>query len=160
MIIFDFNNKESVSGWFSINDGVMGGISEGKISHGTDGMIFHGNVSFENNGGFASVRSKDFKIDLSNFSGLLIEAEGDGKIYKLNTRNSGLSSSINFQQKFETGGKIQKYYFPFTEFSANRRGIKVPLMKLDPSKIISFGFMISDKQEGEFRLTVKSISAY
>ena len=160
MVIFDFKNEQSDSGWYSINDEVMGGISEGKVSSGDNGLIFSGCVSLENSGGFASIRSEDTKIDLNEFTGILLEAEGEGKIYKLNVRNSGLSSSINFQTKFESNIKLQKYFFPFEEFQGNRRGMKIPLLKLDPSKIISFGFMISDKQEGNFRLFIKSISAY
>ena len=44
--------------WRIVNDGVMGGLSKGNISF-TDGgtMVFKGNLSLENNGGFSSVRT-------------------------------------------------------------------------------------------------------
>lgn len=160
MMIFNFKDKIDSGSWFPINDGIMGGVSEGKILMDSAGLIFSGFLSFKNNGGFSSVRSEDKLFDLRSFTGIGIEAAGDGKVYKLNVRNNGISSSINFQQRFQPKEKFQKYFLPFENFSANRRGREISSVKLDPLKIISFGFLISDKQEGEFKITVKSIFAY
>ncbi len=48
--------------WRIVNDGVMGGLSSSKATIKDDKIIFSGNVSLENNGGFASLRSpvKDY----------------------------------------------------------------------------------------------------
>ncbi len=42
--------------WRAINDGVMGGISAGRMVGIDYGLSFEGELSLENNGGFASVR--------------------------------------------------------------------------------------------------------
>ena len=39
--------------WRIVNDGVMGGLSSSKAIVKDDKIIFNGNVSLENNGGFA-----------------------------------------------------------------------------------------------------------
>ena len=57
--LFDFTNADAAKAWQNVNDGVMGGISEGKFKI-TDAktMEFFGTLSLENNGGFASLRTK------------------------------------------------------------------------------------------------------
>jgi NADH dehydrogenase [ubiquinone] 1 alpha subcomplex assembly factor 1 len=51
--------------WRIVNDGVMGGLSSSKAIVEDDKIIFSGNVSLENNGGFASLRSpvKDYNFE-------------------------------------------------------------------------------------------------
>ena len=52
--------------WRSVNDGVMGGLSRGSLRIVAAGVgIFEGEVSLENNGGFASVRATIGPRDLS-----------------------------------------------------------------------------------------------
>ncbi len=44
--------------WRIVNDAVMGGLSSSTVSINNEGKIlFSGNVSLDNNGGFASLRS-------------------------------------------------------------------------------------------------------
>ncbi len=58
-VLFDFSDPRSVALWDPINDGVMGGVSRGQLRHDPAGhAVFAGHVSFENNGGFASVRCR------------------------------------------------------------------------------------------------------
>ncbi len=61
--LFDFTGADAAKEWQTINDGVMGGISEGKFKI-TDKktLEFFGTLSLENNGGFASVRTKAKKL--------------------------------------------------------------------------------------------------
>ena len=55
-LIFNFNNPESGKTWVSVNDNVMGGISEGKFKITQEKtLFFYGSLSLENNGGFASI---------------------------------------------------------------------------------------------------------
>ena len=72
--------KSNHLNWAVINDGVMGGRSEGnmEILPGHKGR-FSGNVSLENNGGFTSVRAMLTNIDLGDISALKIKVKGDGK---------------------------------------------------------------------------------
>jgi len=71
MLLFDFSKERAIDDWMSINDVVMGGVSTGRLeSTGNDTAAFTGVVSLENNGGFASVRSRPRKFDLRGYSGL------------------------------------------------------------------------------------------
>jgi len=65
--------------WRIVNDGVMGGLSSSKVSVEDDKIIFSGNVSLENNGGFASLRSPVKDYNFENFSGVEIKIKDDGK---------------------------------------------------------------------------------
>lgn len=56
--LFDFTGADVAKEWQTVNDGVMGGVSQGKfkiIDKKT--LEFFGTLSLENNGGFASVRT-------------------------------------------------------------------------------------------------------
>ena len=69
MKIIDFSHGDSI--WPQINDGVMGGLSSGQMVAAEGYATFQGKVSFDNNGGFSSVRSRPVVHDLSAFEGLL-----------------------------------------------------------------------------------------
>merc|ERR1712130_903831 len=56
----------SEGGWKIVNDDVMGGVSQGASRAAKNVMVFEGNVSLENNGGFSSVQMKG-KWNLSTF---------------------------------------------------------------------------------------------
>ncbi len=63
--------------WRIVNDGVMGGLSSSKaIVNDDNKIIFSGNVSLENNGGFASLRSPVKDYNFEKFSGLEIKIKG------------------------------------------------------------------------------------
>jgi monofunctional biosynthetic peptidoglycan transglycosylase len=84
-ILFDFTGADAVKEWQTVNDGVMGGVSEGKFKI-TDKktLEFNGTLSLENNGGFASVRTKAKKLGLEKGDILVAKVRGDGREYTLN----------------------------------------------------------------------------
>jgi hypothetical protein len=64
--LFDFTGADAAKDWQTVNDGVMGGISEGKFKiTDTNTLAFFGTLSLENNGGFASVQTKTKKLGLA-----------------------------------------------------------------------------------------------
>lgn len=53
----DFGSADAVEAWAPIDDRIMGGVSQSRLSFHADGYaVFAGTVSMENGGGFASVR--------------------------------------------------------------------------------------------------------
>jgi hypothetical protein len=58
--------------------------------------LFSGEVSTENNGGFASVRSKNFDPawDLGGYEGIRVTLKGEGQRYKLILRTSGAWDAV------------------------------------------------------------------
>jgi monofunctional biosynthetic peptidoglycan transglycosylase len=161
--LYDFTDPEAAAGWVAVHDVVMGGLSSGGLEATEAGsMLFEGVVSLENNGGFASIRSKPGSHDLSAYDGIVIRFRGDGKRYKLNLKSDSSFDGVMYRVPFETvDGEWQELRFPFAEFRATFRGRFVPdAPPLDPARITTFGLLISDKQEGPFRMEISGIGAY
>ncbi|MEM6281256.1 MAG: CIA30 family protein, partial [Chloroflexota bacterium] len=87
LVVFDFSEAEQVEVWTIVNDGVMGGISEGAWYQEDDYAVFEGNVSLENNGGFSSVRIGFRGVDISDYDGIALEVRGDGQQYAFGMRD-------------------------------------------------------------------------
>ena len=147
--------------WLSINDGVMGGISSGTAQIAPEGeLIFSGRVSLERNGGFASVRTAPAALSAQGAHAVRLEIRGDGKRYKLNLRTDAAFDGVQYQAAFDTkAGEWAKLVLPIEAFVPRFRGREVPdAPALDPARIVTIGFLISDRQEGPFRLDVRSIT--
>ena len=160
--VFNFDQKSDTSVWPATNDGVMGGLSEGRCKITRDGVLrFSGKVSLENNGGFSSIRSVSVERDLSAYKGILIRVRGDGKRYALNLRTDVQIRAGSYRVKFDTkADEWLEIFLPFADFRATSFGVELPdAPPLDPRKIRSFGFLISDKQAGPFTLDVDWIKA-
>jgi hypothetical protein len=62
--LFDFTDPSATSAWHAIDDREMGGISRSTLPHDPAGhAAFEGTVSLEQNGGFASVRLIELRVD-------------------------------------------------------------------------------------------------
>ena len=161
-MIFDFDNPRDAAPWGAVNDNVMGGVSDGRVRMTDRGtLVFFGSISLENNGGFASIRSRRADMDLSSFDGLLVRVRGDGKRYDFNLRTNVRIMAGSYRVKFETNaGAWQEIYLPFADFEPTSFGrVRKDLPALDSSKIRSFGLLISDKQAGPFALEIEWIKA-
>ena len=163
LVIFDFPKTSNLNQWRSINDTVMGGISGSQLQLTKEGnALFTGNVSLENNGGFASVQSVSSFYNLQGFDGIAIRVKGDGKRYKLSLKNSAYMGSPRYQAVFNTEkGAWTTIRLPFRSLIPTMHGrILENEPPIDISKILSFVLLISDKQEGSFLLEIDWIKAY
>ncbi len=159
MTIIDFARGDAI--WPNINDGVMGGVSSGRMVAGPGYATFQGTVSFENNGGFSSVRSPAVVHDLSAFDGLVLEVRGDGKRYAFRLKTDSSFDGVSYQVEIEPpAGKWTEITVRFTDFVPVYRGRVVPdHPQLDPSRIASFGLLIS-RQEGAFKIDIETIGTF
>jgi NADH dehydrogenase [ubiquinone] 1 alpha subcomplex assembly factor 1 len=160
--LFDFRGSDADRDWVVVNDDVMGGVSKGEFSISKNGVLkFSGKVSLDNNGGFASIRSRPGQYDLSPFAGLLIRVRGDGQRYACNLRTDFDIMAGSYQSKFATEkGVWQKVFLPFTDFVPTSFGqVMRDAPRLNTSAVRSLGFMISDKQGGPFKLEVDWVKA-
>ena len=161
--LYDFTYQETSGVWMIVNDGVMGGISESRLSLDQQGfLVFEGRVSLDYGGGFASVRSILNRLDADLYDGILIRFKGDGKRYQLRLMQGDRMDGVAYSRHFETKNrKWEEVFLPFHSFQASYRGRRLPdYPKLDTSRISQLGLMISDKQEGNFRLEVQRIALY
>jgi monofunctional biosynthetic peptidoglycan transglycosylase len=157
--IFTFDEGEPF--WFTVDDNVMGGVSNSTVDVIGSGILsFSGTMSLDNNGGFSSVRSDWTPINLSDSDGVLLRVLGDGNVYRLRIRTADTGREISYNAIFETKPETWTVvYIPFANMVPTYRGFLIDVDALDPSSIGSFGFMISDKQPGEFSLLVDWIRA-
>jgi monofunctional biosynthetic peptidoglycan transglycosylase len=159
MLIIDFASESSA--WPSIDDVVMGGVSSSDMSIADGFATFRGEVSFDNNGGFASVRSRAQIRDLSMFDGLTLQVRGDGKTYGFRIRTTSSFDGVSYQVAISPpAGEWHEVRVAFTDFVPVYRGRKVSSHPpLDPSRVTTLGLIIS-RQEGPFRLDIASIAGY
>ncbi len=159
-MLIDFSQPAEASEWRSIDDRVMGGVSESSMTFSDQGSaIFSGAVSLENNGGFASVRSAAKKRDWSGFDWIVLRVRGDGKTYSINLKTDPNFDGITYRSTFTTKrDEWTTVALPVDGFRPVFRGRPVPQAgKIDWKEIQSAGLMISGRQEGEFRLEIESI---
>jgi NADH dehydrogenase [ubiquinone] 1 alpha subcomplex assembly factor 1 len=158
--LIDFTNSTAIDAWYTVNDDVMGGVSESFITYDGQVVLFGGNISFENNGGFATIQTNFTPaLDLSTYSGIEITLKGDGKQYGIYLRNS--FRSLVYQAVFQTtADEWTTLRLPFSQFLPTSFGRTVNGAPLNPQNIVSMSLIIEYKQEGQFALQVESIKAY
>lgn len=65
-ILINFTEADAAKEWMNVNDGVVGGVSEGEFKITEQKTLeFVGKLSLENNGGFASVRTRPKGLGLA-----------------------------------------------------------------------------------------------
>lgn len=163
--VAEFTPEESGKlDWRIVDDGVMGGLSQGKREIGKDGILrFFGTLSLENNGGFSSLRTGNVKLDLGAAEGVVLRVKGDGRTYQLrfSTDAEYRGSEMSFQAGFATTkGAWTEVKLPFNRFVGSWRGTELPDKTFDPAKIRRLGLQLADKKEGPFELHVDWIRSY
>jgi NADH dehydrogenase [ubiquinone] 1 alpha subcomplex assembly factor 1 len=161
--ITEFDGKDGMN-WRVVNDGVMGGLSEGKLTPVDGGtMKFSGMLSLENNGGFSSFRSGDVKMDLSSEDGLLLRVKGDGRTYQARLATDALfrGMEVSFGAEFATRkGEWIEVKVPFADFKGSFRGLDLPKERLDPSKVRRVSLLLGDKKQAPFEIEIDFIRTY
>lgn len=148
--------------WQSINDDVMGGKSRSRASITAETTIlFEGNVSLENNGGFASARAQITPLDLSRYDTLRMRVRGDGRRYRIRLWMEPGLDRIAYQSEFATTPHTWlDVAISFESFSASFRGqTPAGAGPLDTSRIFQVGLMIADKQAGPFHVEIGWVKA-
>jgi NADH dehydrogenase [ubiquinone] 1 alpha subcomplex assembly factor 1 len=163
VILFDFTVESECASWRPINDVVMGGLSESRFEYaGASTGVFTGTVSLKNSGGFASVRISTAPYDLQKYQGLKLRVRGDGKEYKINLKDDPAFDGVQYQATFEPKSREWcEITIPFADLIPMFRGRSIhQAAPLNRSSICTFGFLISGKQEGLFRLEIDWIGVY
>lgn len=154
-VLFNFANATNAA-WQIVNDDVMGGSSTSRFRITSGVARFTGDVSLENNGGFASVRTLPARFDLADASEFLLRVRGDGRRYKFTARMESNLDGPLYQCAFTTAkGEWQEIRLPLKDFTPTFRGrVLTGQLPLSASKLTSIGFLISDQQSGQFQLEI------
>ena len=158
--LFDFTEADAPKQWQTVNDGVMGGVSEGKFKiTDTKTMEFFGTLSLANNGGFASVRTKVKKLSLEKDDTLVAKIRGDGRQYMLNLYPNKQRMAYSYRATVQTmKDEWIEVKVPLDKFEATSFGRIVKNAGLvKPEEINSLGFMLGDKKAGRFKMEIEWI---
>lgn len=154
-----FDNIETQH-WQTINDTVMGGVSTSRFYHEFGYGVFEGDVSLDNNGGFASVR----RLIAPKFyhNGIIrLSVKGDGRTYQLRIKTHDIYQGAAYVAEFTTtANQWQQLSFSEDDFSPRFRGrfiVDAPPLKFGDA--IQVGLLIGDKTAGKFKLQVQAIEA-
>lgn len=159
--LFEFDHAVT-DGWMIVNDGVMGGLSSSRFTDSDAGFAtFTGELSLENNGGFASVRTLAPEGVLVDRSALILRVRGDGRTYQVRFRTDRRFDGIAYMALFSTvEGEWQEVRIPLTDFQPTYRGRRPSgAQPLSPGDVQQIGLLLADKLPGAFQLDVAWIRA-
>ena len=143
--------------WRAINDGVMGGISQGEMIAIDNGLRFRGRLSLANNGGFSSVRTI-YDGKPQSAGGVRLRVRGDGRRYQFRVRLDENYDGVSWRASFDTSESWGIVNLPFENFEPVYRGkLVTDAGSFNTKKIRQLGFMLADKKEGAFQLDIESI---
>lgn len=176
LMLFDFTqpSEQIKEIWGAVDDVVMGGVSESRLQLGQNFAQFTGNVSTANNGGFASIRTRNFDppLNLARYEGIELRVKGDGQRYKFFLRGENRWDGVGYSYSFDTTkGEWQNVRIPFDQLIPVFRAKTLPdAPAFDPSQTHAMQLMLSkfeyDKalnphfSTGNFALQIESIKAY
>ena len=158
-MLIDFGQSKENS-WSSVNDSVMGGRSTGNTNYSDDVLSFTGSISFQNNGGFASVRSPYTEMDLSDYSEVTIRYRCEGQSLNFGLQYYREWYKPNYKiilpatdMKWKT---VSLRMDEFKEYRIGRpTGSLIPKEVLN--RILRFSIMTNDKKEGPFQAEIDYI---
>jgi NADH dehydrogenase [ubiquinone] 1 alpha subcomplex assembly factor 1 len=156
--LFAFTEADAAKDWQAVNDGVMGGVSEGKFKITDQKTLeFSGTLSLENNGGFASVRTKAKTLDLKKGDSLIARVRGDGREYSVNLYLNKSQIAFSYQAAVQTKkDEWIEVTLPLGMFEATSFGRVVKdASAVEPNEINAVGFLLGDKKAGAFKLEVE-----
>lgn len=157
--LFDLSSSSSTANWRIVNDGVMGGRSSSNVKIAKQGeMLFSGNLSLANNGGFASTRSREKNLRLRSGDIIVLQVMGDGRKYTFNAYVPRRRMAFSFRSEFQTKkDEWTEVRIPIDKMVATSFGRVVRGMSINPAEVNSIGIMLGDKKPGPFELSIRSI---
>lgn len=153
----DFGKKKDGRNWQVVNDGVMGGLSEGEAQLTEDSVFFKGNVSLDNNGGFSSLRSSYSKKELSKHKSVEIKYRSKGISMAMTLSVSRRWYIPNYKTSLEgTKGKWKTVTLALEDFRKHYIGkpMEETLREDELKKVIRYGFITDEKKYGNFEFEI------
>lgn len=155
--LFDFNNNSNLSNWTVIDDGVMGGRSNGNFKINDDGFgMFYGKVSLENNGGFSSVRYRFETINAKSYNKVVLHLKGDGKRYQFRVK-SNKNDRHSYIYYFQSSINWETIEIPLKEMYPTFRGQKLRMPNFKGEAMEEIAFLIANSKAEDFQLEIDKI---
>jgi len=142
--------------WHIVDDVVMGGKSSGQISQQDNLVLFHGEISLENGGGFSSIRGSVNTSEKVKH-GIEIKCVGDGRLYEIICKSA--ENQIAYRAPFTTKkGEPVKHMLTPNQFTSSFRGKEVEAKPLPEVELEEIGVILADGKKGEFKLKIESVA--
>ncbi len=156
-IIYDFTTDPDYEAWQIVNDGVMGGLSKGKVSFNAAGnVLFEGFISTENSGGFSSMKHSFNEKLVSNFKDVLLRVKGDGKEYQFRVKER-LVQPFSYIHEFKTSGEWETIRLPLSSLYPSFRGNALDMPNYSGEFMEEVTFLIGNKKKEYFTLEIERI---
>lgn len=157
LIIYNFDSKDDLKDWTIVNDGVMGGVSQSSIQLNDEGnAVFRGEISLDNNGGFASVRRRTNINTVQNYKFVNLRVRGRVSTYQFRIKQS-VQDSYSYVHKFELTPEWRTVQLPLSAFYPRFRGQNLDLPHFEANVIEEIAFLIGNKKEEHFELEIEKI---
>ncbi|MGD2004282.1 MAG: CIA30 family protein [Flavobacteriales bacterium] len=156
-VLFDFSKESSLSNWFVVNDGVMGGLSEGALELTSEGHgSFTGQVRLENYGGFTSIRCATGKIETPEGAIVRMRVKGDGKNYQFRVKHKARDYQ-SYITTFSTSGEWETIEIPLSKLYPSFRGRVLDMPNFNHESLTEFTFLIANKKAETFELLIDEV---
>jgi hypothetical protein len=137
----------STNGWRLVTDGVMGGVSQGRLLpaqiEGRDCLRLSGSVRTENNGGFVQMAydlDDHTRAAVSGFDGIRLSVYGNGEDYNLHLRTADLQLPWqSYRTTFRSTRSWSVVELPFAAFEPHRIRTGLSLERLQRIGIVAIG---------------------
>ena len=159
LILFEFNSEDKAV-WRVVNDGVMGGRSQGYVTI-KDGILRFDGALVTQGGGFTSVRA-DKSINLENYDGLELRVRGSGRTFEVAVDDGTRRGwrTVSRRAPFKTQNEWSLVRVPFDALKTTVFGRSVSAPPIDLSNVKRIGLYILDGIDGPFDLEIDEIHAY
>lgn len=147
------SNKE----WTVVNDGVMGGLSQGDFQVTSEGYgKFFGHVSVANNGGFTMIQLDIGHMEVGDYTQIKIRLKGDGKSYQFRLR-ANAKDYYTYIYNFSTTGDWQTLIIDLAKMAPYYRGDHLDKANFDQTAFSEIAFLIGNKVAENFELVVQDV---
>ena len=159
----DFVADDS-GGWFVVNDGVMGGRSEGGGFIDESVLRFEGSVVTAG-GGFTSARLRLAGDELVDSSRIEMRVRPDGRTYGVTLEDAAefRGRLVSHRADFDIGPVDEEGWamatVDFDQLVPSVFGVLVDAPPFDPATAREFGIIIADGIDGDFVLDIDWIDA-
>lgn len=165
VVLYRFSDPAATTGWTTVDDSVMGGVSASRVGWEAGVMVFSGVVTTDNNGGFVStlgptdptIGERARGSDSIALGARLDRGPAGRYVLWLRTADSRRWIA-DFTPMSERG--CCWVVLPWAQFAPVDRFLRpiTPSAALDPSQIVQIGlYLLPDVRRVDFRLTISEI---
>jgi len=155
-----FDDFDDPGGWFIINDGVMGGRSDGRASIGDSTLRFFGSVVTDG-GGFTSIRLGLAGDELVGTERILVRMRPDDRTYgvrfeddqRFDGRRISHGADLEIPESVDAEGYVV-VEVAYDELEPTVFGFDVEAEPFRPDAATEIGIIIADGIDGEFAIDV------